>query len=219
MKILNLLILGIVLQITFIVEHNEPQINRQQAISIEVGFVMGSKLALIALPLGMRNKSFAGISHNMADLEILLSELQINHSDLMQILDRVNAAIIENSPSKAADKLFEGANRLNELLRSKNTDLMHTNRIGFVLGYISEMASIMLTGKLQKRHLEQFNISTQKWRTSILDDIKKSKLSPQAKEKIRKTNREANTVADLKDIKIGCIEILNTAQKNRQKEG
>jgi hypothetical protein len=180
--------------------------------ALKLGFVLGSNLALIALPPQIRTMSFAGLPFGLNDSGGFLDALGFSPGERDRIVAGVGSAMAETNAMRASQNLFQEINRIKDALNaSSGQGLMATYRIGFTLGHTLEFASILTKNQAQASQVATFETVTQKYKSALPSDIPRAGLPPALLEAVNRASLPAKSTADLAVVIAACREVLAAA--------
>jgi hypothetical protein len=192
-------------------------LTNEQGAALELGFFMGSKFVLIALPKPLRQKSFAGIEYGPNQLRQISERLRIETTLVSGLIKLMDNAFAEDNSIEGAKKLLEIMNALKASLieafppGASQSQTWRVYRIGISMGYFLEQTTIISKNNPTIQHLALYTGLSQQWRTPIPEDLAKCGLPTEVQEMVMATNMEVNRVEDLRAIEKKSREILNLA--------
>jgi len=181
----------------------------EQKAALKLGFVLGSKLTLAALPPQARSVSFSGLPFDLAGCSGYLAALGIGAGDASQVIDRTRAAMADANGLRAGETLLGEINRVKDALNSSGrAGIMAAYRIGFTLGYIMEFASILIKNGAQPAHAATYEALVQKHRGGMSADIPRAGLPTSMQAAAERAAQAVRTPEDLSKVVAACRDVL-----------
>jgi hypothetical protein len=187
----------------------------EQAAALELGFFLGSKICLIALPKPLRQRSFGGVNFSTDELIRIFGRLKVEKSVAAKIIDLINNALAEENSVEGAKKLLDVMNAGKTTLieafppGARQSQMWRVYRVGISVGFSLEESSVFSSQNPTKQHLVMFTAMTQKWRSTIPEDLAKCDLPDDIQNMVKATNIMVNETEDLKEIMTKSKELYN----------
>lgn len=187
----------------------------EQRAALELGFFLGSKICMIALPKPLRQRSFAGISLSVDESVQIFGRLRVEKTLAAKTNDLIDNALAEDNSVEGARKLLDVMNAVKATLTdtfppgASQSQMWRVYRVGISLGFLLEESSIFTAQNPTQQHLVMFTGITQKWRSTLPEDLSKSDLTDDIQSLVRATNIAVNETADLKIIQTKSKELYN----------
>jgi hypothetical protein len=189
----------------------DPQgsISNEQRAAMKLGFVMGSKLTLAALPPQARTTPFSALPFALPDCRDYLTALGFGAADTTLVLEGTGIAMTDANPLGAAERLLGEINRVKDALGfAGRAGTMAAFRIGVSLGYVMEFAAILTKQGSQSGHVATFEALVQKHKSTLAGDILQSGLPAAVAEAVARARRTARVPEDLGTILTACQDII-----------
>lgn len=197
-----------------------PLLNEQQAAALQLGFAEGSAVSRVALPIEARQLSAAGITYSRAELRLLLAQLPLSEQERTAYEQGVQSAQTERDPKTAAATLLAVVHQIKDIWeRSKKTELVRLHRIGFVLGFVMEVAATTVSINPTEEHVKSFTDIAQRTQVNLTDDISRADLPGELREAIQRTTLPVQSVADLRKVVATSQEVLQLVKKSKTVTG
>ncbi len=190
----------------------------EQRAALKLGYNLGSKICMVALPKAIRQRSFAGINFSTDQLIQILGRLKVEKTIAAKSVELINNACAEENSIEGARKLLDVMNAGKTTLMeafppgASQSQLWRVYRIGISMGFLLEESSIFMAQNPTKQHLVMFTGITQKWRSTLPEDLEKCDLSEDIQTMIRATNIIVNETEDLGKIQTKAKELFNLIQ-------
>jgi len=190
-------------------------LTEEQKAALELGYLYGSKINLVALPQPLKNKSYAGIDYSMDELGGMFEKLRIVKPSADGFIDLTNKAFAEANPIEGAKKLLDVINALKTTLSlvfpggTSQSNIWRVYRIGYVLGYEFELAAITSSSNPSDQNLTTFTGLSQQIRVALPEDLSSGDLPDNIQSMIRATNIEVTKTENLEKIIKTSQELYN----------
>lgn len=187
-----------------------------QAAALELGFATGSMVAQVALPLPLRQESFAGFTRDEASLRAWARRVGLDDPDAGAAVVALRDGFADSSPLTGAQRILEAGNLFKDRLAAgAHPSLMNAFRIGFVVAHTTETAVVLTQGNPNAGHLQTFNALTGRYRATLRDDLAQAQLPSELVSAVERAAVDAQSVDDLAGLIGACLTVKDlVAQMN-----